>query len=89
MTPAEIIALLVEQAPALRKAGVTELELAQGVKVKLSPHIDETPVEDKKQDAEEPVGIFDDPASYGLPPGSPVPGFAALRRARERDARDD
>lgn len=70
----EVVELLVAQAPALRKAGVVELEL-DCFKVRLAPHVEE-PAEQHDQVT---AGSFADPALYGLPDGAEVPGFAALR----------
>lgn len=80
---AEVLALLVERAPALREAGVLELEHGS-LKVRLAPHVDTSVSADPGPREELPP--LEDPESYGLPPGSPVPGFAALRKRRQGEA---
>lgn len=75
--------MIVEAAPGLRQAGVTEIQL-EGLAVKLAPHVDESVVAHQQAPAPAPLSLLDDPESYGLPPGSPVPGFAALRDKREK-----
>lgn len=84
---AEILDLIVAKAPALRKAGVTELEL-EGFSVKLAAHVADdgegATTDDTTSTDDAAVGAFDDPALYGLPPGSAVPGFPALREKNRR-----
>lgn len=76
LTAAEVLDLIVERSPALRAAGVMELELA-GFKVKLTPHVSEGPI--VIQGPERELSAMDDPKTFGLAEGAPVPGFAALR----------
>jgi hypothetical protein len=78
--PATLLALIAREAPALRRAGVTEL-VFDGVSVKLAPHVDESVV-NAEPPPPEPVG-WDDPSLYGLPKGAQVPGFKALREKRK------
>lgn len=83
-TPAELLDLIADRAPALRRAGVTELEL-DGFSIKLAPHEPEQiqhEATESEQSPARPQSLLDDPESYGLPPGSQVPGFAALRDLR-------
>lgn len=85
--PATLLALIAREAPALRKAGVTEL-VFDGVSVKLAPHVDEAPAADAAASgARADLNPLDDPETYGLPQGATVPGFAALREMRERRAK--
>lgn len=80
--PAKLLELILGRAVELRQAGVLELDLA-GMRVRFSPAEPKADADDQTKPAE-PVLTQDDPATYGLPPGSPVPGFAALRERRER-----
>lgn len=82
--PAEWLALIADKAPALRKAGVTELVL-DGVSVRLAPYVDpETQAQAPTQpQTREDLDPLDDPETFGLPPGAPVPGFAALRERQK------
>lgn len=84
--PADLLRLIVERAADLRKAGVLELELA-GMRVKFTDHavVDDAPTKDAAASAPAPQG-WDDPEAYGLRPGAPVPGFAALRDRRKGSA---
>jgi hypothetical protein len=75
-TPAQILAMIREQAPSLRAAGVLELEL-DGWSVKLAP-----PVPSQAADAADspsaPMPDLDplnDPATWGMPAGTRPPGF--------------
>jgi hypothetical protein len=75
-SPAQILAMIREQAPSLREAGVLELEL-DGWSVKLAPP---APVQD--DDAADtpspPMSDLDplnDPATWGMPAGTRPPGF--------------
>jgi hypothetical protein len=76
MTADEFLTSLLERAPAMRSAGILEFA-CDGFHVKLAP-ADEKPGEmvplGKVVD-EAPVSAADDPLTYGLPPGSKVPGF--------------
>lgn len=83
-TPADLVDLVIGKAEALRAAGVTRLELAD-VTVDLAPYRDDGATEvttSNGQDEAGPVGWEDDPATYGLPPGSALPGFARLRNRK-------
>jgi hypothetical protein len=76
-TPAQILAMIREQAPALREAGVLELEL-DGWRVMLAPP---APVlaADTATDAPSPpmpdLDPLNDPATWGMPAGARPPGF--------------
>lgn len=81
----DLVKLLKEEAPALRKAGVLKLTYADVI-VELAS--DDGPVEQQSRDIEideDPEDPLDDPRTYGLPPGAEVPGFKALREKRRSD----
>lgn len=84
---AEQLALIADKAVELRKAGVTEFTL-DGLSVRLAPYMEpEQPQAQAQQAEHDDVDALDDPSTYGLPPGAPVPGFAALRERREKGSR--
>jgi len=70
----KILAVVIARAPALRSAGVMRLS-ADGVAFELGMTAAELAA--AAQPAKEDVGPggLDDPATYGLAPGSRVPGF--------------
>lgn len=83
LSPALWIKLLLEQAPALREAGVLELTIG-GVSMRLAPH-EAPPAEAGPSDrVEEPTNALDDELTYGRRPGTGVPGFPR-RRHEETD----
>ena len=83
MSPADWLTLIADRAPALRAAGVTELEL-DGARVLLAPHVpppDKTaPTRQLPEESSDPLG---DAATYA---GGIVPGY---RIQREWDEEDD
>lgn len=78
--PAELLSLIADKALELRKAGITRFAL-DGLSVELAPYVEPEPqlVPTQASPARESLDPLDDPETFGLPPGSPVPGFAALR----------
>ncbi len=75
-TPAQILAMIREQAPALREAGVLELEF-DGWSVKLAPSAP-APAADASDTPSNPMPDLDplnDPATWGMPAGARPPGF--------------
>lgn len=80
MTGTEWVALLIAQAPALRRAGVLRVQL-EGYQADLSPvqeevtsaSTDEAALEDAMHDRLDPL---DDPMTFGR--GNHVPGFSKL-----------
>lgn len=83
LSPALWIKLLIEQAPALREAGVLDLTIG-GVSVRLAPHEPPPATPDPRERVEEPANALDDELTYGRRPGSGVPGFPR-RRHEEND----
>lgn len=82
-TPEAMLDAILSRVPALRAAGVSELSVG-GVSLKLAAPVvvDPLPVASvTAQDVSAPA--LDDPESYGLPPGSQVPGFKHRRRNEE------
>lgn len=87
LQPAEWLDLIIEKAPELRSAGVTSLEL-DGVCIELAPKEQEqdylatwrAPLEE----AEEYAHPLNDPETYGLRDGQPLPGYSLVT-----DWRDD
>lgn len=75
MLTADLAQLIVDYAPKLREAGVSSLSVGDVV-IALTPHVDQSVAPEDV----EPDDPYDDPTTYGLSPGSPVPGFAALRQ---------
>lgn len=73
MDLAEVVRILKEEAVALRERGVLTLKLGE-LEVTLAPALGEMP-EFKDDDVENP-NTFNDPATYGLPPGAEAPGFS-------------
>lgn len=81
-SPAELLDLIAQKAPELRKAGVRAVTLdGDGFRVELERHVDEpAPAPAKQDEVVEPADPWNDPATYGLPPGSKVPGFTRPQR---------
>ena len=71
--PAELLDLLIEKAPELRRAGVLEVAI-NGLSARLSPpqraaaKIDKTP-------PEQPRDPLNDPETFGLRAGAKLPGL--------------
>ena len=78
LTPADWLALIVAQAPALREAGVLDLML-HGVSIRLAPHEPPPAASTARERVEEPANALDDELTYGRRPGSGVPGFPRRR----------
>lgn len=79
MTAADLLTLIEERAPRLRKAGVLMLKLAEpGVEFHLAPEVPDVfdPAPTKGARASEPAKdpLFDR-MTYGLPDGAKLPGF--------------
>lgn len=72
LTASELLALLAEKAPALRKAGVLEVAI-DGFRAKLAAPDYEPDGEDEKPKPEERLNALDDPRTFGLPAGSTIP----------------
>lgn len=74
--PARWLDVIVEKAPALRKAGVLRVEV-DGFSAELAPYAEPIrPALEKERDPEiEYEDPFDDPEMYGLGPGAKTPGF--------------
>ena len=89
MTPPELLDALLERAERLRAAGVVRVEM-DGLSFQLAATPAPTYVltskdEERPLDDDGSPSDLDpelDPATYGLPPGSPIPGF-------RRPSRDD
>mgnify|MGYP001589655937 CR=1 FL=1 len=74
-TPADILALIIERAIALRQAGVTKLSL-DNFSVSFAPFEPIAPAPtraDREAESVEPQNPLDDPATYGR--SGSVPGF--------------
>lgn len=83
-TAAQLLELLADKASALRAAGVRRVEL-EGLKFEIAaPEMVPTQV-GANEEADE-HDVMNDPATYGLAPGSRLPGFT--RRPREEDEED-
>jgi hypothetical protein len=96
MTAADLGAVLdaiAGRATALRDAGVREVSV-DGISVKLAapePKVSLVDTKSQPQPQNTRPGVAEDPGTYGLPPGSPVPGIdwgpgyeaASKRRKRE------
>lgn len=63
MTAAELLELLIEQAPKLRVAGVSKVAL-EGLSFELLPAEPEVPEQDDNKD-DKPPDPFHDPATFG------------------------
>jgi hypothetical protein len=76
-SPTELLALIAAKAPELRKAGVTAVTLdGEGFRVELARYVDDAaPPVPKHDEIVEPEDPWNDPTTYGLPPGAKVPGF--------------
>jgi len=76
-SPSDLLTLIAQKAPELRKAGVKAITLdGEGFRVELAPHVEETTQQAAKQEeVVEPPDPWNDPQTYGLPPGAKVPGF--------------
>lgn len=80
----ESLDLLIEKAPELRKAGIETLKMGE-LTVTLSPPPSELPegmrsiLEDEAEASEYDKAPLDQAVTYGLPPGSPIPGFPNLK----------
>ena len=81
LDPAGWLTLLQERAPLLRAAGVRSLSI-DGVSVELTPHEPPPPERTAREMAEQedPTDLLDDPASFGLRPGDPLPGFTRPKK---------
>jgi hypothetical protein len=83
-TPDELLLLLEERAPALRAAGVLDFDLSAEfddvavfrLRAHLAPVELESATGTTKNDAQPRVHPLDDPRTYGLEPGDPLPGLA-------------
>ena len=79
----ESLDLLIEKAPELRKAGIETLEMG-AMKVTLAPPPSELPeglrsvLADEDELSEYDKSPLDQAVTYGLPPGSAIPGFPKL-----------
>ncbi len=67
-----LLDLLVDRAPKLRRAGITSIGFGD-VTMTLAAAEPEAAPEVEVDDA--PSGTLNDPETYGLPPGSKVPGL--------------
>lgn len=72
--PSDLLTLIAERAEALRKAGVSSVQL-DGVAFTLHPYQPAPVSERTDTDVDEPADPLDDAATFGLPPGSRLPGF--------------
>jgi hypothetical protein len=73
----ERLETVIELAPKLRESGVSWIE-ADGVKLKLTPHIPADAIATIFADAERDAAAAeraDENATYGLPPDAQKPGF--------------
>jgi hypothetical protein len=70
---ADVVALLKAEAPKLREAGVLSLKYGD-VHVEFAAAMGEMPT--LTDDEPENQNTFQDPATFGLPPGAEVPGFS-------------
>ncbi len=80
-TAAEWLDLLIERADALRKAGVTHVDLG-GCAVTLAPPPVEMPIERDRPEPAEDLDPLNDPATYA---DGRVPGFVIPRDALDGD----
>lgn len=78
LSPAALLSLLTERAPALREAGVTALSFGD-VSVQLAPHVPPPSTKQGRQD-DQRSDLLSDPASYGLPEEATLPGFTRPNR---------
>lgn len=87
MSPVELgllVAEVVKRAPALRDAGVLELAIGE-VSMKFAPAVVYQPDVTIDEPDPEPVDALSDPATYGLPPGSRLPGDLSPARPTPPD----
>lgn len=78
MTAPELLSLIEERAPRLRKAGVLEIELDMddaGVKLKLAPELPDILDDPKATKQSASSNPLYDARTYGLPDGAELPGF--------------
>jgi hypothetical protein len=88
VTLSELVEILKKDAPKLREAGVLKFSCAD-VTVELATYVPPIPA-DMQGDEDDEQTVFadplEDPTTYGLPPGSAVPGF---KRDQFRADEDD
>ena len=84
MSAADWLRLVTEHAAELRAAGVVEVAV-DGSSVKLAPPDPVIRVEGDFEQPTAPRDDFDDPITYGLPPGAPVPNRFRRRAGAESD----
>lgn len=86
MTPDEIV----EFARQMRDAGAVFVRLPEGLEIHLAPKVEPIVFDEPRyRPPPEPMDPMKDPATYGLPEGSPIPGFEKLRRRSEVVDDDD
>lgn len=74
---------IVEFARALREAGAVYVKLPDGLELTLAAKQEPLVIQGEKRYVEpEPTDPMEDPVTYGLPPGSQIPGFPKRRTER-------
>jgi hypothetical protein len=92
LSPADLLALIESKARGLRAAGVTRVQLSPDGHVSfelvagLLPEEASGPRGTRELHEPEPTSAFDDPETFGLPPGTPVP---SIRRHRPKPEDSD
>jgi hypothetical protein len=80
-TAADWLDLLIEKAESLRKAGVRRIQF-EGCEVKLAPPEPPATIVVESRAVDEPEAL-NDAFTYGLPPGSALPGFRRPPRSSD------
>lgn len=81
--PSDLLTLIVERAEALRKAGVASVQL-DGCSFTLTPYYEPPAAPERREaDPQEPEDPLSDPATFGLRPGSRLPGFSRDEESEE------
>lgn len=80
-TPAQLLALVVQLAPELRKAGATRVEIPGVLVLSLEPEEAVVPKQLGPREVEN-LSPLDDPDTFN---GIEAPGYPALKRTREEN----
>lgn len=74
--------LVIDRAPALRRAGVARVALGE-LELELAPHVEAGEAQPATPVVEEPADPLDDPMTFGRRTG--VPGFPRRKRADDQE----
>lgn len=91
LSPADLLELIESRARGLRAAGVTRVHLSPDGSVSfeliagLLPDEASGPRGPRESQELEPTSAFDDPATFGLPPGTPIPRLRPRHRPKPED----